>query len=372
MPHPAPSDTLFLGTRKGLFTLRREAHGWRTAAVAHAGIPIAYACRDPRTGTLWAAQDNGHWGQKLHRSRDGGATWELVPSPKYPEDAVMLDRMSDWENPKEVPATLRYLWVIQPGHPSQPDRLYLGTEPGGLFRSDDGGDTWELDRALWDHPSRRQWFGGGRDYAGIHSVIVDPRDPTHVYVGISCAGVFETTDDGAAWEPRSKGMLADFLPDPTTEIGQDPHFVVACPAAPDVLWTQHHCGVFRSTDGARSWQAVSTRGETAHFGFAVAVDPADPETAWVVPATSDEQRIAVHDALCVCRTTDGGRTWEALRAGLPQSGCYDIVFRHGLDLSGDRLAFGSTTGNVFVSEDRGDSWTCLGNHFPPVYSVRFG
>jgi hypothetical protein len=364
-------ETLLLGTRKGLVTLRRGPGGWAPAALAHPGIPIAYACRDPRTGILWAAQDNGHWGQKLHRSRDGGETWELVPSPRYPEGAVMFDRTSDWENPREVPATLRYLWVIQPGHPAQPGRLYLGTEPGGLFQSDDGGDSWSLVEGLWNHPSRPHWFGGGRDYAGIHSIIVDPRDPAHVFVGISCAGVFETRDDGITWEPRSSGMLADFLPDPTAVIGQDPHFVAPCPAAPDVLWTQHHCGIFRTADGGARWEPVSARGNTAHFGFAVAADETDPLTAWVVPATSDEQRMAVDASLCVCRTEDGGRTWTELRAGLPQTNCYDIVFRHGLDISGDRLAFGSTTGNVYLSEDRGETWACLGTHFAPVYSARF-
>ncbi len=356
-------EILLLGTRKGLLLLRRVNGGWTTYRRAHLGNPVAYAMHDRRTGVLWASLDHGHWGQKLTRSDDLGETWREVPAPKYPQGAEIKDGK---------PATLRYLWVLAPGGRDQPGRFYLGTEPGGLFRSDDGGETFQLVEGLWNHPTRKErWFGGGRDEPGIHSILVDPRDHRRVLVGISCAGVFETVDDGETWVPRNCGLRADFLPEPDAEVGQDPHFVHACGGHPDVLWQQNHCGIFRSTDGARAWQAISQPGDTAHFGFAVAADERDPQTAWVVPAVADEQRRAVEDALCVCRTEDGGQSWTPLRNGLPQQDCYDITYRHALDIHGDTLAFGTTTGNVFVSEDRGDTWTCLGNHFPPVYSVRF-
>ncbi len=359
-------DTILLGTRKGLFTLARGSRGERRVARrAHAGTPVVYAFADARTGTLWASLEHGHWGGKLHRSRDGGATFVEVPAPKYPDGAEIKEGK---------PATLGYLWVLAPGGPAEPARLYAGTEPGGLFASDDGGETFALVAPLWNHPSRKEnWFGGGRDEAGIHSVIVDPRRSERVLVGVSCAGVFETEDGGASWRGRNAGLRADFLPDPRAEFGHDPHCLVACAAEPDVLWQQNHCGVFRSVDGARSWTEVSQPRERGpvRFGFPIAADARDPETAWVVPLVSDQERFAVDGALCVGRTTDGGKTWDALRRGLPQEDCYDVVYRHALDARGDRLAFGSTTGNVFVSEDRGESWRTLGNHFPPVYSVRF-
>jgi len=319
--------------------------------------------RDNRNGTMWASIDHGHWGTKLHRSRDEGATWEEVEAPKYPEGATVRDG---------VAAVTRYIWTIAAGGSDQPDRMYLGTEPGGLFRSDDGGSTFSLVEALWNHPSRQtQWFGGGRDEAGIHSVIVDPRDSRRVLVGISCAGVFETTDDGAQWEPRNQGLHADFLPDPNVEVGHDPHLVVMSPSHPDVLWQQNHVGIFKSLDSAGSWVEVTEKDGPASFGFAVAVDDQHPERAWVVPAQSDAQRTAYDKGIAVCRTDDGGATWVALRNGLPQSGCYDIVFRHALAVQGSTVVFGSTTGNLFLSEDGGDSWTTIGNYFPPIYSVRF-
>jgi photosystem II stability/assembly factor-like uncharacterized protein len=147
--------------------------------------------------------------------------------------------------------------------------------------------------------------------------------------------------------------------------------VAMCAGQPDVLWQQNHCGIFRTADGGANWQQISAPGQPAHFGFPIAADAADPNVAWVVPEASDEQRTAIDGALCVCRTDDSGKSWKAFRAGLPQAECYDLIYRHGLDVSGNTLAFGTTTGNVFISEDRGETWSCLGHHFPPVYSVRF-
>ncbi len=356
-------DHMVLGTRKGIIVAERKGSDWRITYDALPGIPVPFATLDPRTGTLWATLDHGHWGQKLSRSEDMGRTWNEVTAPKYPEDALVKP---------DVPATCRYLWVFQPGAADQDGRLYIGTEPGGLFISDDDGASWNLNEPLWNVPERMEgWFGGGRDFAGIHSILIDPRDSQRILIGISCAGVYETTDGGSSWALRNKGMRADFLPDPNAEVGQDPHIVVMCDGQPDALWQQNHCGIFRSTDGAQNWTDVTQKDGLANFGFAAAVDARDPDTAWVVPAISDEVRMACDGALCVCRTQDGGASWEALREGLPQEHAYDIVFRHALDLDGDRLAFGSTTGNVYTSDDRGDSWRPLGRNLPPVYSVRF-
>ena len=356
------ADHMLLGTRKGVFTLRRSGSTWDVENVALHGIPVPYADLDPRTGTLWATVDHGHWGHKLHRSDDRGATWPETAAPKYPEGA---------EIKPDVPASCRYLWVFAPGHASQPGRLYIGTEPGGLFVSDDDGETWSLNEPLWNVPERPEhWFGGGRDHAGIHSVVVDPRDADHIFIGISCAGVYETTDGGASWTIRNEGLRADYLPDPNAKVGQDPHLVVACEANPDAMWQQHHCGIWRTTDGARSWQEVTEADGPARFGFAVAVHETNADRAWVVPAISDEVRIAVDGALCVSRTDDGGATWTAFRNGLPQAHAYDITFRHALANAGDTLAFGTTTGNLYVSDDAGETWSAAAHNLPPIYSVR--
>lgn len=354
-------DELILGTRKGLLVTDLAGEVKREF---HLGVPVSYAAVDPRTGVWWAAVDHGHWGQKLHRSKDGGVTWEEIPAPQYPEGEVVGEGK---------PATLSYIWYIAPGGDDEPNRLYMGTEPGGLFVSDDGGDTWYLCESLWNHPTRKEgWFGGGRDHPGLCSLVVDPRDSKHIHVGISVGGVYESKDGGATWEPRNKGLRADFLPNPYAEVGHDPHFMTSSPANPDVFWQQNHCGVFRTVDAGQTWTDVSqSNGGPVKFGFPIAVDPQNADVAWVVPAISDEMRLAVNRSLCVARTDDGGQTWQDFRAGLPQKHCYDVVFRHALDLADDRLAFGSTTGSVYLSADRGESWRCLGQDFPPIYSVRF-
>lgn len=393
------SNTILLGTRKGTIILDRSSSGWHPRLIEHAGIPICYAARDPRDGTLWASQDHGHWGPKLSRSRDGGKTWEDVLSLKYPQGARYIakvlptpdfDPMAPAGKPEYADATVYKIWTLAFGTAAQPGRLYAGTIPGGLFVSDDGGDTWELNRPLWNHESRggdlfagdatseNKWFGtpASIDYGvfepGIHSIIIDPRDPNHWLVGVSTAGVLETTDGGHTWASRNRGMTNDYMPDPENEWGHDPHFVTACAAQPEHLWQQNHCGVFYSSDGAQSWRKVSQPESGVHFGFPIAADAEDGRTAWVVPAQSDMARMAIGGGLCVARTTDGGQSWQTFRKGLPQEHAYDIVYRHGLDVSGDTLCFGSTTGNVYVSEDRGESWQCVANNFPPVYSVRFG
>lgn len=393
------SDLILLGTRKGTVIVDRTDGGWRPRPIQHPGVPVCFACRDPRDGTLWASLDHGHWGPKLSRSRDDGETWEDLSSLKYPDGARYIRKYLptpdfDPEAPSAAPeyadASVYKIWTLAFGAADQPGRLYAGTIPGGLFVSDDGGDSWELNRPLWNHESRggdlfgaeasseNQWHGtpASIDYGvfepGIHSIVVDPRDPEHLFVAVSTAGVIESSDGGRTWVGRNKGMTNDYSPTPESDWGHDAHFVTACAGQPDHLWQQNHCGVFHSADGAASWKKVSHPDQGVHFGFPIAVDAGDGRVAWVVPARSDMQRMSLEGGLCVARTDDGGESWKTFRAGLPQEHAYDIVLRHALDVSGDRLCFASTTGNVYLSEDRGESWTCLGGNFPPVYSVRFG
>ncbi|MGV8991226.1 MAG: WD40/YVTN/BNR-like repeat-containing protein [Thiobacillus sp.] len=393
------SNMILLGTRKGTVIFDRSNAGWVPRPIEHPGIPVCYAARDPRDGMLWASLDHGHWGPKLSRSRDNGSTWEDVSSLKYPEGARYIvkylptpdfDPEAPTGQPEYKDATVFKIWNLTFGSAEQPGRLYAGTIPGGLFVSDDGGDHWTLNRPLWNHESRgsdlfageatseNKWSGtpASIDYGvfepGIHSIVIDPRDPQHMHIAVSSAGVLETTDGGQTWTGRNQGMLNDYTPAPESAWGHDPHFVMGCSGQPDHLWQQNHCGVFYSEDGAKKWKKVSQPDVGVHFGFPIAVDAHDGRTAWVVPARGDMERMAIGGGLCVARTSDGGQSWQSFNTGLPQENAYDIVLRHGLDVSGDTLCFGGTTGNVYVSEDRGETWQCLGNHFPPVYSVRFG
>jgi photosystem II stability/assembly factor-like uncharacterized protein len=385
------SDRILVGTRKGTFAVDRAQKGWQPALVGHAGVGVNFVTRDPNTGTLWAALGHGHWGAKLSRSRDEAKSWEDAPQIGYPEGARYLKGAEPGESPKEPKqlefkeAKLLKLWYIAFGGPG---RMYVGTIPGGLFESHDGGESFALNRPLWSHESRggdlfegegtgvSHWFGtpaseGGEFAPGIHSVAVDPRNPKRMLVAISTAGVLETLDGGKSWRSRNKGLLMDYLPDPSAEWGHDPHYLELCPGQPDHVWQQNHCGVFYSSDGAATWKKVSQPEQGVHFGFPIAVDAKDGKTAWVVPGKSDAQRTAVDGGLFVARTQDGGESWQPLRKGLPQKNAYDVVYRHALDNSGDRLAFGSTTGNLYVSEDRGETWQTAGNNLPPIYSVRF-
>ena len=393
------SKMILAGTRKGTVIFDRVDGAWLPRPIVHAGIPVCYAARDPRDGTLWASLDHGHWGPKLSRSRDGGASWEDITSVKYPDGARYIVKVLptadfDPEAPTGQPdygnASVYKIWNIAFGHASQPGRLYAGTIPGGLFISDDGGDSWELNRPLWNHDSRggdlfagaatsdNQWQGtpASIDYGifepGIHSIIVDPNNPKRIMVAVSTAGVLETTDGGQTWASRNRGMTNDYSPDPESEWMHDPHFVTVCPQQPDHLWQQNHCGVFYSDNGAQSWKKVSQPDAGVHFGFPIAADAKEGKTAWIVPARSDMERMTIDGGLFVARTSDGGQTWQSFRAGLPQQNAYDIVLRHSLDVSDDCLCFGSTTGNIYLSEDRGETWQSLGNNFPPVYSIRFG
>jgi photosystem II stability/assembly factor-like uncharacterized protein len=243
--------------------------------------------------------------------------------------------------------------------------------PGALFKTDDDGKSWQLVESLWFDDRREEWFPGGMEEPGIHSICIDPRDYRRVSIGVSCGGVWHTTDDGETWQLSCKGMKADYLPKEMEfkEGVQDPHIMVQCPSHPDRLWVQHHNAIFRSDDVGRSWEAC-TAAQPSGFGFAVAVHPSQPDTAWFIPAVCDEERIPVDGRLVVSRTDDAGRTFTVTSAGLPESS-WDLVLRHALDVcsEGRVLAFGSTTGNLYISEDGGEAWSCAHANLPPVYSV---
>ncbi len=364
---------IWVGTHKGVFTIERRSGRWTIAQAAFLGDDSPMLLPDPRDGSLYVALHHGHFGSKLHRSRDQGRSWEEMAVPTYPPKPEGYDETNPTSG-KVIPWRVEKIWSLEAGHPGQPGVLWCGTIPGGLFRSDDGGASWNLVRSLWDDPRRKQWFGGGADLPGIHSIAVDPRDGRRVLLGVSCGGVWETRDDGASWDVRANGLWAAYMPPDRREdpLIQDVHRVVLCREQPDCLWTQHHNGVFRSTDGAVSWQEVP-HVQPSVFGFAVAVHPHDARLAWTVPAIKDEKRIPVAGQVVVARTRDGGKSFEVLRNGLPQEHAYDLTYRHALDIAanGEVLAFGSTTGSLWTSEDQGDSWQCVSEHLPPILCVRF-
>lgn len=356
---------LLVGTRKGLVPVTRAGGDYRLGAGDFLGVPVTAVLHDRRDGTTYAALNHGHYGQKVHRREPGAATFDEVASVDYPPKPDSAGADEPWST--------ELVWCLEEAGDDRPGSLWAGTIPGGLFRSDDRGDSWELNTPLWDQPSRPGWFGGGYDHAGIHSICVDRRDSDRVLVGISCAGAWRTTDGGKSWEVGT-GMRAGFMPperalDPVV---QDPHRLAACPADPDVVWVQHHNGVFRSTDGGATFTEITERPPST-FGFGVAAHPHDANTAWFAPAIKDELRIPVDGKVVVSRTRDGGKSFDVLGEGLPGPDAYDLVYRHALEVdgSGERLAMASTTGSLWVSEDAGDTWTTVSSSLPPIACLRW-
>ncbi|CAN5499340.1 exo-alpha-sialidase [soil metagenome] len=362
-------DHALIATRKGLFEVYRHEGSWRIDPPSFLAEPVSMMLSDRRDGSVYAALNLGHFGVKLHRRDKGAEAWTEIAVPAYPPQPE--DRKDD------VEWKLKVIWSLAAGGPDEPGVLWAGTLPGGLFRSRDRGESWDLIHSLWDLPQRREWNGGGFDQPGIHSICVDPRDSRHLTIGVSTGGVWVTRDGAASWTLSAKGMRAEYMPPDLAyeQNAQDAHLIAQCTAAPDVLWCQHHNGIFRSTDASASWHEIvkGTPGLVSVFGFAVAAHPQDPLTAWFVPAVKDEKRIPVDAALSVSRTSDGGKTFTALRAGLPQQNCYDLIYRHGLAVSDDGkvLLMGSTTGNLWVSENGGDDWQQLSANLPPIYAVGF-
>lgn len=358
-------DRIYVASRKGLIEVDRGDAGWQVGRGHLLAEPISAFLRDPRDGHLYAALYLGHFGAKLRKSVDGGETWTETALPAYPA-------AGEEEDKAKAPA-LVMIWAIVAGGADQPGRLWAGTLPGGLFRSDDSGESWQLVESLWNGPDRSKWFGGGYDHPGIHSILVDPRDSRSLTLAISCGGIWRSNDDGASWRQTGKGLRAAYMPpEQAYELeSQDVHFLHGCAAAPDRLWAQHHNGIFRSDDGGETFVEV-TDAAPAGFGFAVAAHPKDPETAFFVPGVKDECRIPVGQKLIVSRTRDGGQSFDAISAGLPAPS-YDLIYRHALaiDAEGKRLAMGSTTGNLWVSEDGGESWSLVTAFLPPIYQVSF-
>jgi photosystem II stability/assembly factor-like uncharacterized protein len=358
------AQTLMVATRKGLFEFAPHERGLSVKAHHFAGEPVTAFHVESTTGAWFAAQNLGHFGVKLKRSADRGATWQEWACPAFPEKPTS----GEWAN-DETPWSVGHIWSMADDGAGT---LWAGCMPAGLFRSRDGGRTWDFMRTLWFNEKRKAWMGGGNDHPGIHSIVVDPRNAKNVTVAISCGGLWRTEDGGETWANIGHGQVNNYMPpeqqgDPNT---QDPHRIDVCAASPNVWWMQHHCGLFRSTDAGANWTQLP-KCTPSDFGFPILADPANPRRAWMIPTQADTHRYAHGGAMCVNRTDDGGQTWQTFRNGLPQSHAYHLIYRHGLALADDgkTIAMASTTGGVWVSADAGESWRALDVALPLVSAV---
>ena len=334
---------VLVGTKKGLFTIRDGELGGPELT----GWSIFHAVRDPRDGTLYTASNSWVYGGTVHRSADGGHTW-------------------DRSEPIELPGhELGELWHVEPGHASEPEALYLGATPGALFRSDDSGHTWQRVTGLTEHPTRERWQPGAGGMC-CHSIQVDPAAPSRLYAAISAAGSFRSEDAGESWTPINAGVAADFLPDPYPEVGQCVHKLLIHPARPERLWQQNHCGVYRSDDRGDTWERLDGNGLPSSFGFPIALDPGDPDVAYVVPEEGGENRVTAGGRLGVYRTSDGGSTWELHADGLPEQ-AWSVVLREGMSWDEQGPVLGTQAGSVWALEN--GHWAELARDLPPILSV---
>ncbi|MEU8518969.1 exo-alpha-sialidase [Streptomyces sp. NBC_01216] len=355
-----PDVLLTVGTRKGLFVGRRRAGRWEFGEPrfnAQAVYSIGIDTRRP-TPRLLVGGDSAHWGPSVFHSDDFGATWTEPPRP-----AVKF--------PRDTGASLERVWQLHPAPAHSPDVVYAGTEPAALFRSEDGGESFELVRPLWEHPTRDRWVPGGGGEA-VHTVVTDRRDPDQVTVAVSTAGVFRSRDGGESWAPSNTGVSAVFLPDPDPEFGQCVHKIAQDADDPDRLYLQNHWGVFRSDDAGGRWTDIGA-GLPSDFGFAVVAHPHRAGTAYVFPINADSDRVPAGRRCRVYRTNDAGAGWEPLSTGLPEGEHYGTVLRDAMcadDGDPAGIYFGNRNGEVYASADDGDTWQQLAAHLPDVLCVR--
>ena len=354
---------LLVATKKGLFAFEDGGAGesdpqapFALTARAFAGDPVEYAMRDPRTDRVLASVTSPFYGPKIWYADDPADEWTEASGVALPagEDAA-----------------LARVWTLVPGE--RDGLVYAGGDPGVLFESRDGGTSWSVNKALWEHPTRPSWTPGGGGLC-IHAIVPWPGDPDRLALGISAAGVWLTEDGGATWERGNEGIVPGYLPPEAREHSDDLciHNIQRSAARPERLFMQFHGGVYRSDDEGRTWTDIAAR-LPADFAFPLAVDPADPDNAYVIPLSADSDRVTVDGRVRVYETRDAGASWTARSDGLPQEHAYLTVLRHAFAATGEgdslELYFGTTSGHVFGSRDAGASWFQVAQYLPTVHSV---
>jgi len=372
--HPATGPiALLIGTRKGAFILRgdRARRTWKLSPPLFLGQIVHHAILDPRDRrTMLVAARTGHLGPTVFRSTDLGKTWKEANSPpafpKVPEG--------------EKGRVVDHVFWLTPGHASEPNSWYAGTSPQGLFRSDDGGATWNPFSYINDDPQYREWMGtvqdGTPDGPKMHSIIVDPRNPRHLYFAMSGGGVHESVDGGKKWTPLVQGMEVVEGFDAATITFHDPHCVRLCPGNPDRLYQQNHCGIYRLDRPSNQWVRIGNNmpKRIGDVGFPMVVHPRDQNTAWVFPmdGTGVWPRVSPGGKPAVYKTRNAGQTWARLNKNLPTSQAWWTVKRQAMTADAHEpvgVYFGTTSGEVWASRTGGENWACLASHLPEIYSV---
>jgi hypothetical protein len=360
---------VLVGTRKGAFLLTSDGtrDSWHVSGQLFAGWEIYHLTGSPvDPNRLYAAQSTGWFGQLIQRSDDAGATWQPVGNAFVYDGGTGTHQ---WYDGTPHPWEFKRVWRLAPSL-TDPDTVYAGAEDAALFRSTDGGQTWQELSALRRHPSGPAWQPGAGGLC-LHTILLDPRNPERIVIAISAAGAFRTDDGGTTWRPINQGLHSAHIPDPTAEVGHCVHCIARHPSRPDVLFMQKHWDVMRSDNAGEEWHEVSGN-LPSDFGFPIAVHAQEPETIYVVPITSDSEHFPPDGKLRVYRSRTGGTAWEALTQGLPQRDCYVNVLRAALavdTLDPCGVYFGTTGGQVYASADSGDTWTAIVRDLPAVLSV---
>ncbi len=363
------SVRVLVGTRKGAFILTGDGKRkrWKVSEPHFAGWEIYHLKGSPvNPDRLYASQTSGWFGQVVQRSDDGGASWEAVGN-EFAYDGV--PGTHQWYDGTPHPWEFKRVWHLEPSL-SDSDTVYAGIEDAALFRSSDGGKSWQELSGLRKHGSGPHWAPGAGGMC-LHTIIQDPADPQRMFIAISAAGAFRTDDGGKTWQPINRGLRSEGIPDPNAEVGHCVHHVALHPSRPDVLFMQKHWDVMRSDDGGDSWREVSGNLPT-DFGFPIEVHAHEPETIYVVPIKSDSEHFPLEGKLRVYRSRTGGNEWEPLTKGLPQRDCYVNILRDAMavdSLDSCGIYFGTTGGQVYASADAGDTWEPIVRDLPPVLSV---
>jgi photosystem II stability/assembly factor-like uncharacterized protein len=363
---------LLVGTRKGAWMFHGDGarRSWRIDGPHHLGQIVNHLVLDPRDRrTLLMAAKTGHLGPTIFRSGDMGRTWkEASRPPAFP-------KVEDGANGRAVSHTF---W-LEPGHASEPGVWWAGSSPPGLFRSEDGGDTWESVAGFNDHPMYPKWVpsdSGTPDGPLLNQIVIDPRDAKHMYLATSTGGVFESEDAAASWKPLNKGVEANFLPDPYPEYGQDAHYLAVPAGKPDRLYQQNHCGIYRIDRPSDTWERIGRNmpADVGDIGFSIVAHPRDADTAWVFPMDGSDvwPRTSPGGKPAVYRTSDAGASWQRLDRGFPREQGWFTVKRQAFCIdSRDPVGvyLGTTGGELWLGADNGESWSPIATHLPEIYSV---